>query len=71
MVVFFRDFVSSGQNGCCFFTINFELKIFKLSLFYQFKRKWALLESNLPGIKLMTDKNIKYKEFFRELLCYF
>ena len=30
---------------------------------YQAKWKQALLESNLPGIHLMTDEKVKRKEF--------
>jgi hypothetical protein len=32
-------------------------------LYYQVKQKQALLESNLPGIYLMVDKNVSLKGY--------
>jgi hypothetical protein len=39
--------------------------------FCQAKQKQALLESNLPGIHLMTDEKVKRKEFALGLLFTF
>ena len=40
------------------FRILIEIKNHFTLLHYQAKRKRALLESNLPGIHLMVDKNV-------------
>ncbi len=48
--------------------VNYQNKL--LSLFYQAKRKQALLESNLSGIYLMFDKNVNQRELLQFLLIF-
>ena len=45
------------------------LKVYNLILFLQrlYKRKQALLGSNLSGIMQMTEKNVKSKEWFNAI----
>ena len=64
-MVFKGCFVHVDKKNGVYFDRFIGFIKYNLTLHYQVKRKQALLESNLPGIALMTDKNNKFKE----LLC--
>ncbi len=58
-MVFFSQFFQVDICNGVFFKLFYTCVSYLQSLFCQVKRKQALLESNLPGIHLMADKNVK------------
>lgn len=59
MVFFKRRLSLMDKNGVVNFKPFVILFDIKSTFVYQAKRKQALLESNLPGINLIADENVR------------